>query len=165
MQEMQEMWVWCLGREDPLDEEMATGSSILPGEENSMDRGAKQATVHGVAKSRTQLSTHTSSFYVTSNGKSYKIIVQYQNQDVDVETVHWSYLNNPLVPIFIKSSTISSYVEVHVRTTSVKIKNAILSQGCFKLSVSNNHTQLPLVCKPQSLTTTNLFFIFKMCLS
>ena len=36
--------------------------------ENSMDRGVWQATVHGVAKSRTQLSTHTcakksSSFY------------------------------------------------------------------------------------------------------
>ena len=108
---------------------------------------------------------HTSSFYVTSNGKSYKIIVQYQNQDVDVETVHWSYLDNPLVPVFMKSSTISSYAEVHVSTTSVKIKNAILSQGCFKLSANNNHTQLPPVCTSQSLTTTNLFSIFKMCLS
>ena len=29
MQEMQEMWVWSLGREDPLEEEMATHSSIL----------------------------------------------------------------------------------------------------------------------------------------
>ena len=26
---MQEMWVWCLGREDPLEKEMATYSSIL----------------------------------------------------------------------------------------------------------------------------------------
>ena len=29
MQEMQEMWVRSLGREDPLEEEMATHSSIL----------------------------------------------------------------------------------------------------------------------------------------
>ena len=26
---MQEMWVWSLGREDPLEKEMATHSSIL----------------------------------------------------------------------------------------------------------------------------------------
>ena len=30
MQEMQEMWVQSLGWEDPLEEEMATHSSILP---------------------------------------------------------------------------------------------------------------------------------------
>ena len=29
MQETQEMWVWSLDREDPLEEEMATHSSIL----------------------------------------------------------------------------------------------------------------------------------------
>jgi len=29
MQEMQEMQVWTLGQKDPLEEEMATGSSIL----------------------------------------------------------------------------------------------------------------------------------------
>ena len=29
MQEMQETWVGCLGQEDPLEEEMATHSSIL----------------------------------------------------------------------------------------------------------------------------------------
>ena len=29
MQEMQETWVQCLGWEDPLEEEMATHSSIL----------------------------------------------------------------------------------------------------------------------------------------
>ena len=32
MQEMQEMWVWSLGQEDPLEKEMATHSSILPWE-------------------------------------------------------------------------------------------------------------------------------------
>ena len=37
-------------QEDPLEEHMATHSSIL-----AMDRGAWQATVHGVAESQTQL--------------------------------------------------------------------------------------------------------------
>ena len=41
---MPETWVWSLGWEDPLEEGMATHSSIL------------DYTVHGVAKSRTRLS-------------------------------------------------------------------------------------------------------------
>ena len=49
MQESQETWVRSLGWEDPLEEEMATHSSILTWE-NSMDRGVWQATVHGVEK-------------------------------------------------------------------------------------------------------------------
>ena len=55
------MWVRSLGWEDPLQEVMATHSSILAWR-ISMDRGARQATVHSVAKSWTrlkQLSTHT----------------------------------------------------------------------------------------------------------
>ena len=44
------------GLEDPLEKEMATHSGILA-LENSMDRGAWQATVHEVAKSQTQLAT------------------------------------------------------------------------------------------------------------
>ena len=51
---MWETWVQSLGWEDPLEKEMA---SCL---ENPMDRGAWRATVHGVAKSQTRLSTeHT----------------------------------------------------------------------------------------------------------
>ena len=49
---MQETLVQSLGQEDPLEKGMATHSSIL-GLENSMDRGAQWATVHGVAKSQT----------------------------------------------------------------------------------------------------------------
>ena len=44
-----------LGREHPLEEGMAIHSSILAWR-TPMDRGAWRATVHGVAKSRTQLS-------------------------------------------------------------------------------------------------------------
>ena len=43
-----------LGQEDPLEEEMATHSSISC-LENPMDRGAWWDMVHGVAKSQTQL--------------------------------------------------------------------------------------------------------------
>ena len=48
-------WVQSLGWEDPLEKGMAypLQYSVL---ENSMDRGAWQATVHGVTKSQTRLS-------------------------------------------------------------------------------------------------------------
>ena len=49
------MWVRSLGQEDPLEEGIATHSSILAWK-IPVDRGAWRATVHEVAKSRTQLS-------------------------------------------------------------------------------------------------------------
>ena len=51
----QETWVRSLGWEDLLEKGMATHSSILAWR-IPMNRGAWWATVHGVAKSRTQLS-------------------------------------------------------------------------------------------------------------
>ena len=42
--------VQSLGQEDPLEKEMAIHSSILAWK-NPMDRGAWQATLHGIAKS------------------------------------------------------------------------------------------------------------------
>ena len=45
---MQETRVWFLGREDPLEEGMATYSSIL-----AMDRRACWVTVYGVTESAT----------------------------------------------------------------------------------------------------------------
>ena len=54
-QETWEMGVPPLIREDPLEKGMATHSSILPWR-IPIDRGAWQVTVHGVAKSQTQLS-------------------------------------------------------------------------------------------------------------
>ena len=50
VQKIQETRLQSLGWEDPLDEEMATHSSILAWK-NPTDRGAWWATVHGVAKS------------------------------------------------------------------------------------------------------------------
>ena len=52
---MRETWVRPLGWEDPMEEGMATHSSIFAWR-ILMDRGAWWATVHGVTKSRTQLS-------------------------------------------------------------------------------------------------------------
>ena len=51
---MQETQVWSLAQEDPLKKGMAIYSSNAC-LENSMNRGAGQATVHEVTKSRTQL--------------------------------------------------------------------------------------------------------------
>ena len=48
---MQETWVWSLGWEDPLEEGMATHSSILVWR-IPMDRGAWRVIVHRVANSR-----------------------------------------------------------------------------------------------------------------
>ena len=47
---VQETWVQFLGREDPLEEGMATHSRILTWG-NPIDRGAWWATVHRVAES------------------------------------------------------------------------------------------------------------------
>ena len=52
---MWETWVQSLCWEDPLEEDMATHSSILSWR-TPMDRGAWQATVHQVAESQTLLS-------------------------------------------------------------------------------------------------------------
>ena len=52
---MWETWVRSLGWEDLLEEGMATHAKTLAWR-SPMDRGARQATVHGVAKSRTRLS-------------------------------------------------------------------------------------------------------------
>ena len=54
---MQEFWIQSLVWEDSLEEDMATHSSILAWR-ISMDGGGWWATVHGVTKSRTQLSNY-----------------------------------------------------------------------------------------------------------
>jgi len=53
---VQETWVWSLGREDTLEREMATHSSINC-LENAMDRRAWQATVLGATRVRCNLAT------------------------------------------------------------------------------------------------------------
>ena len=55
----QETWVQLLGREDPLEKEMGTHSSILAWR-IPMDREAWQATVHGVTRVGHDLATKPS---------------------------------------------------------------------------------------------------------
>ena len=82
---MRETWVRSLGWEDPLEEGMATQSSIrawrIP-----MDRGAWGATVHGVAKSRTQLkhSTHTYSWLILLYSRNQHNIVKQLNSNNNI---------------------------------------------------------------------------------
>ena len=57
MQEMQETWVRSLGREDLLEEEMATHSSILAWR-IPMDGGAWRATVQKSPRVRVRAHTH-----------------------------------------------------------------------------------------------------------
>ena len=57
---MQETWVQSLVWVDPLEREWLPTPVELPGE--FMDRGAWQATYHGVTKSRTQLNDFTFTF-------------------------------------------------------------------------------------------------------
>ena len=53
-----------LGRKDPLEEEMATHFQYSCLENPLLlDRGAWQATVRGVAKSRTRLNTHAQGYF------------------------------------------------------------------------------------------------------
>ena len=58
VQKTLEMWVPSLGWEDPLEEGMATHSSILAWR-ILMDRGAWRAAVHGVAKRPSDYTQHT----------------------------------------------------------------------------------------------------------
>ena len=50
---VQETQVRSLGREDPLEKEMATHSSILAWTIPWTEEPGRQATIHGLAKSRT----------------------------------------------------------------------------------------------------------------
>ena len=69
-----ETWVLSLGREDPLEEGMATNPLQYSGLENPTNKGAWRATIHGVAKSWTllkQLRTRAQSLYWFNLGPSY----------------------------------------------------------------------------------------------
>ena len=54
-----ETWVQSLGREDPLEKEMATHSSILAWKIPWTEEPGRLQSVHGVTKSQTRLSDFT----------------------------------------------------------------------------------------------------------
>ena len=57
---MRETWVQSLGREDPLEKEMAIHSSTIAWKIPRTEEPGRLHVVHGVAKSRTRLSDFTS---------------------------------------------------------------------------------------------------------
>ena len=79
------MAVWSLGWEDPLEEFMATHSSILAWR-ILMDRGPWQAAVHSVTKSWTrlkQLSMHIHTRYLSTS--YFCILVPYNEKELFFE--------------------------------------------------------------------------------
>ena len=68
---MQEMQVWSLGQEDPLEKEMAIHSrySCLG---NPMDRGAWWATVHDVARVRHNWATKPSTIHSLDSSRGHR---------------------------------------------------------------------------------------------
>ena len=67
---MEETWIQPLGREDPLEEGMATHSSVLAWRIPWTEETGWPATVHGVAQSQTQLkrlSAHTRMYMFTDD--------------------------------------------------------------------------------------------------
>ena len=67
---MQETWVRSLGREDPLEEGMATWSSVLAWR-IPMDGGSWWTTVHGVTKRQTRLNSFHFHFFFKLFGICY----------------------------------------------------------------------------------------------
>ena len=63
---MRETWVWSLGWDNPLEECMATHSSILTWR-IPMDRGAWRTTVQGITKSWTRLSNWSNLIFSCSS--------------------------------------------------------------------------------------------------
>ena len=92
---VQETWVPSLGWEDPLEEGMATHSSILAWR-IPMDTGAWRAVVHGVTKSWTRQSDYT---YISVKNPSYSLwFILHISRYVDM---------SPLSPSCVRLSVLS----------------------------------------------------------
>ena len=108
---MWETWVWSLGRKDPLKECMVTHSSILAWR-IPMDRGAWQATVHGVARVKHDWATKHSTD-ISEWAKYVKKFVFYMNAHQRVTSAE-AGINN----------------QVDRMTHSVNISQPLLSNLC-----------------------------------
>ena len=78
---MQETWVQYLSWEHPLEEGMATHSSILAWR-SPIDRGAWGATVHGIARSQARLSDQAQYTYITTHPQIQARLQQYVNYEL-----------------------------------------------------------------------------------
>ena len=116
MQKTQETQVRSLGQEDPLEKEMGTLHFCCL--ENPVDRGAWWATIYGVAKSQTQLSTeNTSTQIIFSN--FFNFIVS----DLRLHYDLWSV--GPLFHLLYQQFLAISYFPVHQRPLGPHVSNII----------------------------------------
>ena len=88
---MRETRVWSLGREDPLEEGMATHSRILAWR-IPMDR-AWRATVHGVTKHQTQLGEESTRIQLSKSLSPWTHISVYSQGDL------WTWTGWPLLAV------------------------------------------------------------------
>ena len=86
---MWEAWVQSLGWENPPEEVMAAHSSILAWR-IPMDRGARRAKVHGVAKSRTQLSDYAQHRHTGECNTACCAGTSFWEHDPDGDLLLWS---------------------------------------------------------------------------
>ena len=77
MQEMQEMWAWSLTREDPLERETATHSSILAWEIPWTEEpgGLQSIGLHTVGHDRTTKRTHTYLYLYDTDAECFSLTV------------------------------------------------------------------------------------------
>ena len=97
-------WVWSLGSEDPLEEGMATHSSILAWR-ISTDRGAWRSIVHGVAKSQMGLSIAQPS-WLTNN----VVTVSGEQQRDSATHIHVSILPQTPLPYRLPHNIKQSFI-------------------------------------------------------
>ena len=111
MQEMQEIWMWFLGWEDPLEEEIATHSSILAW---NISWTEEPGELHGISKSWTWLSTracmcththihthtHTDVYILISRTLEYTIfLIKGMLQDLEKIILHCLVRTNAITKI------------------------------------------------------------------
>ena len=101
MQELQKTRVWSLGLEDPLEEGLATHSSILAWK-NPMDRGTWQAIVHRVTESQTHLKWLSTSTQERTNNLIDASPCSSNDRDTGLPLTPSSSLGYELAPLHMK---------------------------------------------------------------
>ena len=79
--------VYFLRKEDPLEKETATHSSILALE---VDRGARWVIVHGVPKSQTQMSMHALDHWILSHTHNSVSVIMSPSLSLTLTDLHSS---------------------------------------------------------------------------
>ena len=123
-----ENWVRSLGREDSLEEEVATHSSILAWR-IPMDGGAWRATLYGAAKSQTRLSTAQLRFAVAPENWTYQsfVPVELGNRNEEAEKNGLLDIRKGRVEeiVFIRN-----YLHFFFKSKTIYIETSGMFQGC-----------------------------------